>query len=221
MRGPGLKLELEVRRLWRCPLCQAETLAPANVTAIRCGCRNGQTLMVLAVDKVPLPKRSWDPSLAREESPRFRESPEGELGEGREGGHRGRPPRNGHGPRRGGPPRDSENFAAAAPSNDGSAPSEEHAAEAPPVREGSRRDDAPRAEGPRGSRRPPNRGRSSDRSGDQPPRPRHENDRGAEPPNAPSAMDSLPPESVPAKELPLTAREQPPAESEGFGTGLE
>jgi hypothetical protein len=38
MKGPGLRVNLDVRRLWQCPLCGAERRAAASVTALRCGC---------------------------------------------------------------------------------------------------------------------------------------------------------------------------------------
>lgn len=38
MKGPGLRLDLDVRRMWRCPRCGRERRADASVTALTCGC---------------------------------------------------------------------------------------------------------------------------------------------------------------------------------------
>jgi hypothetical protein len=36
MRGPGMRLGLDVRRLWQCPQCGAQRKLPADVTSVRC-----------------------------------------------------------------------------------------------------------------------------------------------------------------------------------------
>jgi len=36
MRGPGMRLGLDVRRLWQCPQCGVQRKLPADVTSIRC-----------------------------------------------------------------------------------------------------------------------------------------------------------------------------------------
>lgn len=38
MRGPGLRVSIDVRRLWRCPRCGYERKVPATETAVRCQC---------------------------------------------------------------------------------------------------------------------------------------------------------------------------------------
>jgi hypothetical protein len=38
MKGPGLRIDLDVRRHWRCPRCSRERRAAANVTSVTCGC---------------------------------------------------------------------------------------------------------------------------------------------------------------------------------------
>ncbi len=38
MRGPGLRLDLDVRRTWRCPACGAERRTQGDVAQMRCGC---------------------------------------------------------------------------------------------------------------------------------------------------------------------------------------
>lgn len=38
MRGPGYKLSLDVRRVWRCPACGYERKASGQLTSLRCRC---------------------------------------------------------------------------------------------------------------------------------------------------------------------------------------
>lgn len=38
MKGPGLRANLDVRRVWRCPRCGRVARTPGAVTAVRCGC---------------------------------------------------------------------------------------------------------------------------------------------------------------------------------------
>jgi hypothetical protein len=38
MKGPGLRVDLDVRRTWRCPRCGRERRAAADVTALTCSC---------------------------------------------------------------------------------------------------------------------------------------------------------------------------------------
>lgn len=47
MKGPGLRVNLDVRRLWRCPRCAAERRAEASVTTLRCGCATDPPRMQL------------------------------------------------------------------------------------------------------------------------------------------------------------------------------
>ena len=45
MRGAGMRLGLDVRRLWRCPQCGAERKLPADVTTVRCSACSGSPFM--------------------------------------------------------------------------------------------------------------------------------------------------------------------------------
>lgn len=38
MRGPGMRLDLDVRRRWRCPKCGSERRLHGSVTAVMCQC---------------------------------------------------------------------------------------------------------------------------------------------------------------------------------------
>ncbi|QDU38150.1 hypothetical protein Mal4_24730 [Maioricimonas rarisocia] len=51
MKGPGLRLDLEVRRLWRCPTCGVERRVPARQVTVTCGCTDSGTFMQLIEPK--------------------------------------------------------------------------------------------------------------------------------------------------------------------------
>jgi len=38
VKGPGLRIDLDVRRVWRCPKCGRTVRTPAHVVSQRCGC---------------------------------------------------------------------------------------------------------------------------------------------------------------------------------------
>lgn len=39
MKGPGFRLDLDVRRLWECPACGKRLKMPGEVTQLACDCR--------------------------------------------------------------------------------------------------------------------------------------------------------------------------------------
>lgn len=45
VRGPGMRMKLDVRRRWRCPLCDFERRLPASVTSVRCSCSSDAPFM--------------------------------------------------------------------------------------------------------------------------------------------------------------------------------
>lgn len=47
MRGPGLRLKYDVRRLWQCPECGYERHAPATEVTVRCHCNEQDPWMKL------------------------------------------------------------------------------------------------------------------------------------------------------------------------------
>jgi hypothetical protein len=53
MKGPGIKLDLDVRRVWRCPKCAREFRLAGEVVARRCGCAEEGVSMQLVSE----PKR--------------------------------------------------------------------------------------------------------------------------------------------------------------------
>lgn len=61
MRGPGLRLPLEVRRTWRCPRCGAERKVPGDVVQVRCLCVPDGVTMKLVHEPVSVVLRSLNP----------------------------------------------------------------------------------------------------------------------------------------------------------------
>lgn len=62
MRGPGLRVKLEIRRLWRCPRCGYERRAPGWETTVRCHCTAAEPLMQLIESqrRIPAPPQELD-----------------------------------------------------------------------------------------------------------------------------------------------------------------
>jgi len=56
MRGPGMRLGLDVRRSWRCPQCGAERKQPADVTSVRCSaCSAAPFMQIVEPQRRPRP----------------------------------------------------------------------------------------------------------------------------------------------------------------------
>lgn len=53
MKGPGLRIEIDVRRAWRCPTCGQNQRWPMDITAPRCFCVRDGVPMKLAEGKRP------------------------------------------------------------------------------------------------------------------------------------------------------------------------
>lgn len=51
MRGPGVRIQNDVRRLWRCPACSRERKVPATQTTVLCSCRQPAPQMQLIEGK--------------------------------------------------------------------------------------------------------------------------------------------------------------------------
>lgn len=48
MKGPGLRIDIDVRRTWRCPVCGQSQKLPLNITSARCGCvRDGVPMKLI------------------------------------------------------------------------------------------------------------------------------------------------------------------------------
>jgi len=60
MKGPGLRLSGDVRRVWRCPACGSERPSGGNVTSLRCGCEKPKRFMQL-VEPRRNPRREQPP----------------------------------------------------------------------------------------------------------------------------------------------------------------
>ena len=54
MRGPQLRVQYDVRRLWCCPQCGYERHAPATEVAVRCHCTRDEPLMKLVEGQRPV-----------------------------------------------------------------------------------------------------------------------------------------------------------------------
>lgn len=58
MRGAGLRLNVDVRRHWRCPACSAERRLPATVTTVKCVCAGNPQMRLVEGqrrDRTPAP----------------------------------------------------------------------------------------------------------------------------------------------------------------------
>ncbi|MFN0052225.1 MAG: hypothetical protein ACKV0T_08535 [Planctomycetales bacterium] len=47
MKGPGVRIDLDVRRVWLCPRCGKRSRTVGGVTSQRCGCVDGGAWMTL------------------------------------------------------------------------------------------------------------------------------------------------------------------------------
>ena len=102
MKGPGLRIEIDVRRAWRCPTCGQNQRWPTDITAPRCFCVRDGVPMKLAEGLRtgrgylrPELRSVLDRIQGGEEIPRLMPLIAGESDAGAFGGakSRGRPPR--------------------------------------------------------------------------------------------------------------------------------
>jgi len=47
MKGPGIRLDNDIRRVWQCPKCQQQMKTGGNVTSNRCRCEPNGVVMAL------------------------------------------------------------------------------------------------------------------------------------------------------------------------------
>ncbi len=112
MKGPGLRIEIDVRRAWRCPTCGQNQRWPTDITAPRCFCVRDGVPMKLAegqrpgrLDLRPELRSVLDRIQGGEEIARLVSLISGESDAGAK--PRGRPPRpERYGDRSNEPPRD-------------------------------------------------------------------------------------------------------------------
>lgn len=74
MKGPGLRIEMDVRQVWRCPRCGGVALLPGHVVAHRCSCCDDAVWMKLEgqpprrkfplAPSVPLPENVGEETAA-------------------------------------------------------------------------------------------------------------------------------------------------------------
>ncbi|MFO0919088.1 MAG: hypothetical protein U0872_12335 [Planctomycetaceae bacterium] len=79
MRGPGLKLDLDVRRLWTCPVCHQQRRLPGDHASPLCPCRDGGVLMQLTADSRLLRRAERVTPLPYIKQPAAPKSPESDL----------------------------------------------------------------------------------------------------------------------------------------------
>src|SRR6056297_69705 len=53
MRGPMVRIQSDIRRLWRCPKCHYERRAHATQTTVRCHCEKDAPFMQLVESQRP------------------------------------------------------------------------------------------------------------------------------------------------------------------------
>ncbi len=53
MKGPGVRIDIEVRRAWRCPVCGQNQRHTMDITQARCGCTRDGVPMKLAEEQRP------------------------------------------------------------------------------------------------------------------------------------------------------------------------
>jgi hypothetical protein len=54
IKGPGLRIDIDVRRVWRCPSCGQTQKLPSSATSARCGCtREGVALRLTEESRSP------------------------------------------------------------------------------------------------------------------------------------------------------------------------
>jgi|GEM_PF-3540526 len=78
IKGPGLRIEMDVRRCWRCPACGREARVPAWETALRCACRSPGVWMKL-IEPTPRPTPYVAPPLYDDADTHAPEEPEMEA----------------------------------------------------------------------------------------------------------------------------------------------
>ena len=55
IKGPGLRIDLDVRRVWKCSKCDSTRKTEGIVVAQKCGCSEGGDWMQLVEEQKPLP----------------------------------------------------------------------------------------------------------------------------------------------------------------------
>ncbi|MGH7130276.1 MAG: hypothetical protein ACREJB_11125 [Planctomycetaceae bacterium] len=74
MKGPGMRLDLDVRRVWECPACGTRIKLPGREVARRCHQCEGHPWMRLVEDK-PKPRRFTPPAATADADPFVASSP--------------------------------------------------------------------------------------------------------------------------------------------------
>jgi len=232
MRGAGLRLNVDVRRHWKCPVCGAERRQPATVTTVKCGCAARAQMQLIegqrrdrGIVPPPDPVLEFDLSNDPVTIPENLPVPDPNQRFGRSGPRNRRP-----GPP-GGPPGLGPDPGQQGRSEPSAGPvppptAEQQSGGPPQEREG--RGQGPRGEG--GSGRPEQGGRDGGgrprRSRDRPPKGAPRNPDGdSRPPrveqNAPSTSPPAPTQAASSEPQPGPASQPQTSAPEDFGAGLE
>jgi hypothetical protein len=63
MKGPGMRLDLDVRRVWECPECHRQVREEGQVVSRVCGCtRDGVNMRLVELPRPKPPVRLPDPA---------------------------------------------------------------------------------------------------------------------------------------------------------------
>lgn len=98
MRGAGLRLHIDVRRLWRCPACGAQRRLGAEVTSVSCQCTGRPSMQLIEQQRRERPFKELtstflefefapgelNPPRSREESPQPTTRDDAPLGQSAE-----------------------------------------------------------------------------------------------------------------------------------------
>ena len=81
MKGPGMRLELDVRRVWRCPTCGRESPFRGGRSAKLCGCTKEGVAMRLVELPRPKPTVGTRSRIDREHIPELADFPDRHSGQ--------------------------------------------------------------------------------------------------------------------------------------------
>ena len=76
MKGPGMRLDLDIRRVWQCPACSRESRSDVQVVTKLCGCTKEGVAMRLVERPRPKPTiRIPEPSTPDPDIPELADFP--------------------------------------------------------------------------------------------------------------------------------------------------
>lgn len=76
MKGPGMRLDLDVRRVWECPECHRQMRSEGQATARMCTCtREGVPMRLIELPRPKPTVRVPEPSSSEGEEPQLADFP--------------------------------------------------------------------------------------------------------------------------------------------------